>query len=114
MAQTNAQRYRAKAVYGKQIKRGDAGEQRAMKILRKEGYKVSLSSTHPRGKADITATKGKTIRNIQVKTITSRNLATKEAARKRIAGKPFGLRRIKKDCELWVFDKSNRLYRFDK
>ena len=114
MAQTKAQINRPKAVYGRQIKRGDKGEQRALKTLRKEGYKATLSDTHPRGKADITAKKGKVVRNIQVKTISSRNFNTPEAARKRISGKPFGLKRLGKGVELWVYDKSGRCYRFTK
>lgn len=114
MAATKAQKNRPKAVYGKQISRGNKGEQKALSILRKEGYSASLSKTHPRGCADITAKKNGRTRNIQVKTISSRNLLTERAARNRIAGKPFGLKRLAKDCELWVFDASNRLYRFKK
>lgn len=114
MAATKAQKNRPKACYGKQIKRGDKGEARAAGILRRAGYTVSFSATHPRGPADITAKKNGKVRNIQVKTISSRNLLTERAARRRIAGKPFGLKRLKKDCELWVFDKENRLYKFTK
>lgn len=112
MAQTNAQVNRAKAVYGKQIERGNAGERRAADILKKQGYTVKYSASHPRGKTDLTAKKGTRTRHIQVKTITSRNLKTERAARRRIAGQPFKLQRIPKGIEVWVFDKSNRLYQF--
>lgn len=114
MAATNAHYNRPKAVYGKQIERGNKGEARAAGILRKSGYSVSFSKTHPRGKSDLTAKKGKTIRRIQVKTISSRNLKTAKAARRRISNAAFKLKRIPKDTEVWVFDKENRLYRFSK
>lgn len=114
MAETKAHRKTPKATYGKQIHRGDIGEQRCMKILRKEGYTVSYSKRHPRGKDDIIAKKGKTVRHIQVKAISSRSFKSEEAARNRIAGKPFNVRKLPKGYELWVLDKENRLYRFKK
>lgn len=114
MAATKAQKKHAKAVYGKNIKRGDIGERRAAGMLRRDGYSVHLTDTHPRGPGDLKASKPGRTRVIQIKRISSRNLATKQAARNRIAGKPFGLRTIPKGLEVWVFDKSNRLYKFTK
>lgn len=109
---TKAAEKTPKKTYGKQTHRGNIGEQRAAAILREQGYSVRLSDTHPRGKADLTATKGTETRNIQVKRISSRALKTAEAARNRLKGKPFLIRRIPKNLEVWVFDKDNRLYTF--
>lgn len=114
MAATKAQQNRPRAVYGKQIKRGDLGEAKATAILRRSGYTVTKSDKHPRGKTDLKATKGKTTRYIQVKNITSRNITSEKAARRRIAGEPFGLKRIPAGAEVWIFDKAGRLYKFTK
>lgn len=116
MAATKAQqsRRRAKAVYGKQIGRGNAGERRAARTLRRQGYSVSFNRDHPQGLTDLTARRAGRTKRIQVKNITSRNLETREAARHRIAGKPFGLKQIPAGLEVWVYDKSNHLYKFTK
>jgi len=112
MAATKAQQNRPKSVYGKQVKRGNMGEIKAASMLSRAGYTVTYSDKHPHGKADLKATKGKITRYIQVKNITSRSLKTEKAARHRIAGEPFGLKRIPAGLEVWVFDKDNRLYKF--
>ena len=109
---TKAHEKTPKETYGKQTHRGNIGEQRAARILREQGYTVSLSKTHPRGACDIIARKGNETRNIQVKRISSRALLTADAARNRIRGKPFLIQRIPQDREVWVFDKENRLYIF--
>lgn len=109
---TKAAEKTPKKTYGKQTHRGNIGEQRAAAILREQGYSVSHSPNHPHGNADLIATKGTETRHIQVKRISSRALLTEDAARNRIRGKPFLIRRIPKDLEVWVFDKDNRLYTF--
>lgn len=112
MAATKAQRNTPQKTYGKQTQRGNIGEKRAAAILRKMGYSVSYSPGHPHGIADIIARKGKSVRRIQVKRISSRTFLTAEAARNRIRGKPFNLERLPTGYELWVFDKENTLYKF--
>lgn len=114
MARTKAQERTPQKTYGGQTHRGDLGEQRAAAILRQEGYSVELSPLHPHGTADIIARKGKTVRKIQVKRITSRTFATPAAARNRMAGKPFNLKKLPPGYELWVFDQKGNLYRFKK
>lgn len=109
---TKAHEKTPKETYGEQTHRGNIGEQRAAKILREQGYTVTLSKTHPRGASDIIAKKGNETRCIQVKRISSRALLTADAARNRIRGKPFLIQRIPADREVWVFDKENRLYIF--
>jgi hypothetical protein len=52
------------------------------------------------------------MRNIQVKRISSRRFLTPEAARNRIAGRPFNVKRLVPGGELWVFDQDDRLYVF--
>lgn len=112
MAQTYAQKYRAQKVYGQQTNRGNAGEKRAIELLRKQGYRVTFTTKHPHGKYDLIATKGKTRKQIQVKNITSRTFKTATAARRRMRIKPYYVTCLGKDCELWVFDKERHLYRF--
>lgn len=112
MARTKAQEKNPQKTYGQQTHRGNIGEKHAADLLRKEGYSVSISKTHPRGIADIIAVKGNETRKIQVKRISSRNFLTASAARNRLAGKPFNLKRLPTGYELWIFDASNRLYTF--
>lgn len=111
MAATKAQKNNPQKVYGKQTARGDKGEAKAASLLRRRGYSVKKSKEHPRGKADIIATKGETTRYIQVKRISSRVFATKEAARNRMLGKPFKVN-LPAGYELWVFDAAGHLYIF--
>ena len=114
MAKTKAHERSPMKTYGKQTHRGDLGERRAAAILRAEGYSVELSPSHPHGIHDLIARKGKTVRKIQVKRITSRTFATPAAARNRISGKPFNLKKIPTGYELWVFDQKGNLFRFTK
>lgn len=97
--------------YGKNRARGDRGESIVKRMLEKEGYSVKIAS-NGRGFADIMAKKGNETRQIQVKTIRSRRFLSPEAARNRMAGKPFNIKRIGPNKELWVFDKDGRLYKF--
>ena len=109
---TKAHSQTPQKTYGKQVHRGDIGEEHAARILRKKGYSVSKSSTHPYGTNDLCARKGKQVRHIQVKRISSRKFKTAEAARNRMRGKPYNIKHVKN--ELWVFDKDNSLYIFKK
>lgn len=111
---TKAQIYTPMEVYGKQTHRGNIGENHAAKDLRNQGYHVSHSPSHPHGYDDLIAVKGKTTRRIQVKRISSRSFRTAETARKRMAGKPFNIKKVKPGHELWVYDKQNRLFVFKK
>lgn len=112
MGRTKAQTTkRGRANYGKNKQRGDTGEKRVKEILEDRGYRVKLSE-NGRGFADLVARKGGKTKRIQVKNITSRRILTASAARKRIAGKPFDIKRIPKDGEVWVFDKDGRRYVF--
>lgn len=97
--------------YGQQKARGDKGERKAAAALRRQGYSVT---SHPYETTDLTAKKGKTIRHIQVKNITSRTFRSAKTARKRISGKPFNLKRLSPGNELWVYDAAGHLYKFGK
>ena len=112
MAATRAQKHTPQKTYGQQVRRGDIGEARARKLLEKEGWKVSFTPQHPHGKCDLCAKKNGRERNIQVKRISSRAFCTPEAARKRMSGRPFNIKRIPKNTELWVFDRDGHLYKF--
>lgn len=110
--ETRAQRSRkGRENYGKNRARGDRGESMVKRILEEAGYTVSYSQ-NGRGFSDLIAKKGTEIRQIQVKRITSRRFLSPEAARNRMAGKPFNIKRIGPNRELWVFDKDGRLYKF--
>lgn len=112
MAVTKAHKRYPMKVYGKQVARGNMGESRARRLLENAGYKVSFSEKHPHGKTDLVAKKGKTVRNIQVKRISSRAFSTPAAARNRMSGKPYNIKRLPKNSELWVFDSKGHLYKF--
>ena len=109
---TKAQIRTPQKTYGRQTARGNTGEAKAAKILRELGYTVSKSPTHPRGFADIHATKNGETRKIQVKHITSRTFQSADAARNRMRGKPYLISRIPSGCELWVFDAGGHLWKF--
>ena len=113
MEATKAQKEKPMAVYGKQTARGNKGEAKAAALLRAEGYRVTKTPTHPHGPADLIATKGKTKRYIQVKAITSRTFATKQAAINRMAGRPFNVT-LPAGYELWIFDQKGNLYKIRK
>ena len=109
MAATRAHKtVRGRCNYGKNYERGRAGERRAAAALRREGYSVAVSRGSA-GFSDLVAKKGTKIRKIQVKTISSRRFSTKEAAEKRIRGKPFNVR-IPAGGEVWVYDADGRRY----
>lgn len=113
MAATKAQKTpKGRKNYGRNKGRGDAGETAVMRMLRAEGYIVSTAPEHPHGWADITATKGRETRRIQVKNITSRRFLTAAAALRRIRGRPYNIRRIPPGGEVWVFDADGRRYVF--
>ena len=109
---TDAHDYSPQETYGKQISRGNTGEKRAAKIMRDAGYTVTYSEKHPHGPTDLTCKKGKEVRRIQVKRISSRVFRTAKAARNRMRGKPFCIKTIPAGTELWVFDAENNLYKF--
>ena len=112
MAATRAQKTtKGKKNYGKNTERGKRGENRVREIFTERGYRVKQDS-NGRGFADLTVSRGSETRKIQVKNITSRRFLTRKAARNRIAGKPYNVKRIPKDGELWVFDKDGRRYVF--
>lgn len=112
MAATKAQRTKAgRTNYGRNKGRGDSGESAVKKRLECAGYTVTRSPDS-RGWADLTAKRGRETRRIQVKNITSRRLLTASAARQRMKGRPFGIRRIPSGGELWVFDRDGRQYVF--
>ena len=108
---TYAHTHTPRKTYGQQKARGDRGERRAAAALRRQGYSVT---SHPYEITDLTAVRGKTIRHIQVKNITSRTFRSAKTARKRIAGKPFNVKRINPGNELWVYDAAGHLYKFGK
>ena len=111
MAATKAQKTtKGRTNYGRNKQRGNAGEAAAIRTLRKEGYTVCTAPEHPFGWADITATKGKEIRRIQVKNITSRRFLSAAAALQRVRGRPYNIRRIPPGGEVWVFDADGRRY----
>ena len=113
MAATKAQKHTPQKTYGQQVHRGDIGEAKARRILEKDGWKVSFTEGHPHGKCDLQAKKkGCKDRKIQVKRISSRTFCTPAAARRRMAGEPYNIKRLPKDSELWVFDKAGHLYKF--
>jgi len=92
--------------YGKNYGRGRAGEKRAAASLRRAGYSVRISPGSA-GFPDVTAKKGGRTRRIQVKTISSRRILTKEAAERRIRGRPYNVR-IPRGGEVWVYDGDGR------
>jgi Holliday junction resolvase len=92
--------------YGKNYSRGRKGEQRAAAALRREGYSVRIAPGSA-GFSDVRATKNSRTRRIQVKTLSSRRILTKEAAENRIRGKPFNVR-IPAGGEVWVYDADGR------
>lgn len=109
MAATRAQKTRSgRRNYGKNRNRGLKGEDRAARALRAQGYTVKRAPASA-GFCDLTATKGGKTRCIQVKTISSRRLLTKEVAENRIRGKPFNVR-IPAGGEVWVYDMDGRLH----
>lgn len=109
MAATKAQKTRAgRKNYGKNYDRGRAGETRAAATLRRAGYSVSVSPGS-RGFGDVKATKAGEKKSIQVKTFSSRRFLTKEAAEKRIRGRPFNVK-IPAGGEVWIYDKDGRRY----
>jgi Holliday junction resolvase len=109
MAATRAQKtLGGRKNYGRNYERGRAGERRAAAALRRAGYSVSISPGSA-GFSDIVAKKNGKIRRIQVKTFSSRRFLTKEAAEKRIRGKPFNVR-IPAGGEVWVYDADGRRY----
>ncbi len=109
MAATKAQKTkRGRKNYGKNYGRGRAGEKRAAASLRRAGYSVRISPGSA-GFADVTAKKGGRTRRIQVKTISSRRILTKEAAERRIRGRPYNVR-IPRGGEVWVYDGDGRLH----
>lgn len=109
MAATRAQKTaKGRKNYGRNYNRGRAGEKEAAASLRRAGYSVRLSPGSV-GFGDVTATKGGKERKIQVKTFSSRRFLTKEAAEKRIRGKPFNVR-IPKGGEVWIYDMDGRRY----
>ncbi|RXE56409.1 hypothetical protein ABH15_10010 [Methanoculleus taiwanensis] len=112
MAATKAQRTeRGRKNYGRNKTRGDSGEKAVRDALKRQGYTVTQSDSG-RGFADLTARKDGKMKRIQVKNITSRRFLTASAARKRVKGAPFNIKRIPKDGEVWVFDKDGRRYVF--
>lgn len=107
MAATRAQKTkRGRENYGRNYARGRAGERRAAASLRRAGYSVSISPGSA-GFSDVVAKKGGKTRRIQVKTLSSRRLLTKEAAENRIRGKPYNVR-IPAGGECWVYDADGR------
>lgn len=110
--ETKAQKTKAgRENYGKNRLRGSRGELKVKRMLEEEGYTVKVTANEG-GFADITAKKGNETRKIQVKRISSRRFLTPEAARNRIAGAPFNVKRLAPNGELWVFDRDGRLYVF--
>lgn len=108
MAPTRAQRTRAgRRNYGKNYQRGRGAEERAARILRRDGWSVTISPGS-RGPADLIARKGTRVRRIQVKQITSRNIGTTAAARRRVKGEPFNVPRGR---EVWLYS-AGTWYRF--
>lgn len=114
MAQTKAHRRTPQKTYGQQVHRGNIGEEHCSRILKKQGYTVCKTPTHPHGKGDLIARKGKATRTIQVKRISSRTFRTARAARNRMRGKPYNVKRLPAGMELWVIDKEEHLYKFNK
>lgn len=108
---TYAHTHTPQKTYGKQKFRGDQGEKRAAVALQRQGYTVT---SHPYERTDLTEKKRGVVRHIQVKNITSRTFRSAKTARRRIAGKPFNLRRIVSGEELWVYDAAGHLYKFGK
>ncbi len=108
MGATKAQKTKTgRKNYGKNYGRGRAGERKAAAALRQAGYSVSISRGSA-GFADVTAKKNGRTRRIQVKTLSSRRILTKEAAKKRIEGKPFNVRSRPAGGEIWVYDADGR------
>jgi|GEM_PF-2998701 len=107
MGATKAQKTKAgRKNYGKNYGRGRTGERRAAAALRRAGYSVSITRASA-GFSDVKATKKGKTRKIQVKTLSSRRILTKEAAENRIRGKPFNVR-IPAGGEVWVYDADGR------
>jgi len=94
--------------YGKNYQRGRGAEERAARILRRDGWSVTISPGS-RGPADLIARKGEKVRRIQVKEIASRRICTVEAARRRVKGKPFDVPRGR---EVWL-KSAGRWHRFN-
>lgn len=108
MAATQAQKTRnGRKNYGLNYKRGRSGERRAARELEKQGYSCALSP----GSAgwDIIASKNGKTRRIQVKTIKSRAITSKKAAKNRIKGKPFNVN-LGSGGEVWLYDRDDRLW----
>ncbi|RQD81607.1 MAG: hypothetical protein D5R99_01570 [Methanocalculus sp. MSAO_Arc1] len=109
MAKTKAQASRAgRSNYGLNYQRGIAAEDMAARSLRGAGYSVS-SSPGSRGCSDLIARKGSEVRRIQVKSFSSRNIETPEAAAIRARSHPHNARRPP-GGEIWVYDKAQRRY----
>ncbi|MCZ0862262.1 hypothetical protein [Methanocorpusculum vombati] len=111
---TKAQKNSPQKTYGKQTARGNTGERRAADILRKAGYTIRKPAAHPHGTDDLIATRGSEVRRIQVKRISSRVFSTEQAARNRLAGKPFLIKSIAPGHEVWLFDGNHNLFIFTK
>ena len=108
MAATRAQRTPSgRRNYGKNYDRGIAGERRAQRDLRREGYKTRRSPGS-RGRADVIAQRGNNTRRVQVKNITSRSFSSPEVARRRIMGAPFN---VPPGTDCIVYDRYGRRYR---
>ena len=109
MAPTKAQKTKSGRInYGRNYGRGRACEEAAARSLRGSGWSVSLA---PGSRGwDITAKKNGRTRRIQIKCLSSRRIESAAVARRRIAHRPWNIKRIPAGAEVWVFDADGRRY----